>query len=220
MGSENSSRDDTGRSAPKLPVFLRVFFATFFFCIAVSVLVSYAMPVRYVGVARVVIVPGSATDSTNAWPGRLTELVSSDEVLNQALQRLQERPGRRPYTTLDELRGGIRVVDGQVNAGISIEASASRPADAADIANAVADALVRGLSTRPDEFEKADARVENRAELPWRPTSPNKPRNMGWGALTGILLGALAGGAVVQLRRRIERNAFDSERRDGTAASP
>ncbi|HYG22246.1 MAG TPA: hypothetical protein VEH04_05630 [Verrucomicrobiae bacterium] len=183
--------------SPKLPVFLRVFFAIFFLSIAVSVLISYAMPVTYSTRILLSWLGGGGDPSTNA--ALALEFTTSDSVMTR-LAELANGTSRERMSAHDlRLRVSSATRDESL---IELQAYGHRASEAAELCEMWAQACMDASDRTAQAGRKVSFRIVDRRE-PVR-VRPNKPRNTGIGALAGIVLGALGGGGVVQLRRRIE----------------
>jgi capsular polysaccharide biosynthesis protein len=199
----NEADDSRQIRSPKLPVFLRVFFALFFTSVAVSVLISYLMPETYE--SRVVLKwEWDGSEHNYEILPRYLEFLRSDAFLQRvAAKSLKERGETRQWQ-FEELRDRITITPVRGFVGIGIAAFGPGSVDAFELANLTGEACLEVGSENYNREAGGRYEIYLRAEIEPRPISPNKPRNMGKGALVGLLLGALGGGTVVQLRRRIE----------------
>jgi capsular polysaccharide biosynthesis protein len=143
---------------------------------------------RYDAAAYVVLSPVSASgDDTTAvnLAQAYGRIVRQDVVLARAAGTLGHGG------SMDELRRHVRVSTSPDVPLIQLTASADAPARAADLANAVAKALVEyGIERRAQTRVRIDSFAE--ASPPSGPSAPNRMWDIAVGAAAGLLLGALA----------------------------
>ncbi|MFJ4519618.1 lipopolysaccharide biosynthesis protein [Streptomyces sp. NPDC088810] len=165
---------------------------------------------EYTATSYVVAVPGERTDTATALGfaqayGRVATQVA---VLGDA-----QMWARVPVRTL---RDSVRTATSPDAPMIAVSATSVRPEQAADMANAVARALIRHADTA-----KADTHVGllqfSRAVKPSAPTSPSAAVTGLVGASAGGLLGALA--LLVRPRRRVEEESARSASVPGPAVA-
>ena len=211
------------RAQPGLSSVSFVLFAGVFVVIALSTtLVTFIMPESFVAKARIVLrsaEPANATEASSpqAAPGgsgarevaTQCEIIQSELILGQVIQDLdlnrlwgiQYASGDRLKTseTMALVRGRIDVLPVTNTRLIEIASYSNKPEEAAKIANAIAEAY-RDRSSQADAAASGVGiqRVEivDRAVPPYRPVRPNKPLNITFGLLLGLVLGVVAGSSV------------------------
>ncbi|GAA3126156.1 hypothetical protein GCM10010521_10990 [Streptomyces rameus] len=153
---------------------------------------------QYTATSYVVAVPGERSDTATAlgFAQAYGRVATQDAVLADA-----QAPAGVPMATLRE---SVRTATSPDAPMVAVSATAPRPAQAADMANAVAGAL-----TRHANAAEAATRVQllqfTRAVRPTEPASPSAGVTGLVGASAGGLLGALA--LLVRPKRRPEEEA-------------
>jgi capsular polysaccharide biosynthesis protein len=165
-----------------------------------------SQPPTYTAQAFVVVVPQSDTDPIVAvkYAQAFGRIATQGAVLSEAAAAM------RGSTSVDRVRSQVRASTSPDVPLIELTGSAKRPKEAADLANTVADALVKfGNDSRTRTKVRLASFVE--ATPPAGPSSPNPPLDVAVGAAAGLLIGGLAilagVGARSSVRRREEEEA-------------
>jgi capsular polysaccharide biosynthesis protein len=140
----------------------------------------------YTAQAFVVVVPRPGTDATIGlkYAQAYGRIVTQTPVLAKAAAAM------RNSTSVDEVRRHVRATTSPEVPLIEVAASADAPKKAADLANTVADALVKfGNDSRTRTTVRLAPFIE--ATPPADPSSPNTPLIIAVGAAAGLLIGGL-----------------------------
>jgi capsular polysaccharide biosynthesis protein len=199
------------RSAPRF-VFIAVFAVVFMFVVATSTLITFILPESYASTARVLVrqAPGEASQKTDArtplgpydpyFLQTQFEVMQSQVVLDKVINEfgLNKAWGRkyangdtlRPSETLALLKTRLDLRPVRNTSLIEIRVFSDQPAEAARLANAIAE------SYREYRSHIVPAEIVDTAVPGLRPVRPNKPMNIALGIIGGMFL-ALATGAAV-----------------------
>lgn len=158
----------------------------------------FAAP-QYTATGYVAVVPGAGTDSATAlgFAQAYGRIATDTAVLVEA----------RGATgaTVDDLRDDVRAATSPDAPMVEVTGTASSPGKAADVANAVADALVR-VGNRTVTSTGVQLSLFSPALAPTEPTSPSLPLAAAVGACAGGLTGGLV--LLASPRGRREDPAF------------
>ena len=201
------------RFAP-LFVFIAAFVPVFLLVVATTTVITFIMPDSYSGTAR--IKPGW---SVNDHAGQTEfEAIRSDLVLGKVIDDLDlnrawgnKYIGGSPLKTSETLallkaRIDLRPLRG--TSLIEIRAFSDNPAEAAELANAIAQ------SYRKYHSGTTPAEIVDSAVPGLRPVRPNRPLNIALGIIGGTVLALAAGAAMAGIAVWIRR------RSRGTGAPP
>lgn len=196
--------------------------AVFLFVVITATLVTFILPESYYSEAMVKgILPGGGGTNASAASAvsvafTEAEAIASEPVLKSVAEKLElpQRWGRRynngePLRMMDTLallRARLAVQAVPQTSMIRVGVYSEKPDEAAEISNAVVDAYANSFASQANSIH---VRVLDRAVPALRPARPNKPLNIGLGALAGVFLGVIVGGlsgwAVVVWNRRRAR---------------
>jgi len=154
----------------------------------------------YTARAFVVVVPQSDTEAAIAlnYAQAFGRIATQGAVLSEATAAM------RQSTSVDRVRRQVRASTSPDVPLIELTGSADTPKAAADLANTVADALVKfGNDSRTRTKVRLASFVE--ATPPDGPSSPNAPLDIAVGAAAGLLIGGLAMLAGVGGQRSVRR---------------
>lgn len=199
-------------------VFLNVFSFVFLLVFVLSVVRTFLLPEVYASTARVKVELGAASGSDPRSVQTEIEVIKSEVVLGQVVGdlKLNDEWGKKYGGTLktSESMGLLkqrlevrRVNDTSI---IEIRAFSEIPNEAAKAANSVAEAYrdhVHKQTQHLDRGSLMEVEIVERAIPGMRPVRPNKPVNIGLGALTGIWLAFVAAVGVSWLAFRVGRSA-------------
>ncbi|WP_202917915.1 lipopolysaccharide biosynthesis protein [Streptomyces taklimakanensis] len=154
---------------------------------------------QYTATSYVAVVPGAATDSATAlgFAQAYGRVAGGGAVLAEA--------GSEAGTTVERLRDTVRAATSPDAPMVEITGSAPSPERAADVSNAVADALTRA-GNRATTSTGVRLTLFSPAVAPTEPTSPSLPLAAAVGACAGGLTGGLV--LLAAPRGRREEPAF------------
>jgi capsular polysaccharide biosynthesis protein len=144
----------------------------------------------YTAQAFVVVVPRPGTDATIGlkYAQAYGRIATQNPVLAKAAATM--RPTLEQNTSVDEVRRHVRATTSPDVPLIEVAASADAPNKAADLANTVANALVKfGNDSKTRTTVRLAPFIE--ATPPADPSSPNTPLSIAVGAAAGLLIGGL-----------------------------
>ena len=186
-------------------VFIAVFIPVFLLVVVVTNVVTFILPESYASTARIRIETNSASEF---------EIMQSQAVLGPAIEKLNlDVEWGRKYNGNAPLKTGdtMQLVKRHMNLAperntdvVDITVYSEDRNEAARIANAVAESYQdfsierrkAALATvNPLIIIDLPVLIIDRAQPALRPCRPNKPLNITIGALMGILLGSIIGGA-------------------------
>jgi capsular polysaccharide biosynthesis protein len=200
--------------------FVATFLLVFLLVFGAADFITSIMPESFVSTARVKLTPNTAeapqTPGSRASSGAYDphflatecEVMQSEEILGPVIKALDldrewsKRYGRveplKPAETMELLKGRMELRPMRNACIIAIKVYEERPEEAARIANEIA-------QTYKNRTQASRVEILDRALPALRPIRPNKPFNLAIGALLGLVLGTVAGAAVVALRARKTR---------------
>lgn len=223
------------RSAPRF-VFIAVFAAVFLLVVATSTLITFLLPESYSSTARVLLrqnlgevtrMPGMPVPANGYDPYFIKtqfEVIQSQAVLGKVITSLdlnqtwgKKYTGGSPLKTPETLallmaRMDLRPV--RNTSVIEIRVFSDQPAEAAQLANAIA------RSYQEYRLHIVPAEIVDRAVPGLRPVRPNKPMNITLGILGGILLALAAGAGMASLAAWIGRRSRGTGTPPATGAAP
>lgn len=173
--------------------FATVFFAVFMLIFFVSALLTFMMPETYRAQARVVA-PG-ASDLQLLQSTELFKRVSERLNLSGTLAARYGDTKPLPDKLVEDLLRRSTQVRRLPNSDVvEIRVYSRSPVECAQWANEFAQAA-------KEEARQSSGSIQivEKAEPPLKPSRPNKPLNLGLGALVGSLLGIMAGGIGAKL---------------------
>ena len=209
------------RSAPR-SAFIAAFAAVFLLTVAMSTLITFLIPETYLSTARMLLRPAPGEASPQAGPR--TPLGPPDPYLLKTQLEFMQSPatlGRvidelnlartwgkefglgsplAPSETLALLRARIDLRPVRNTRLIEIRVFSRKPAEAAEIANAIAE------SCRDSRSQIASADIADMAVPGLKPVRPNKPLNLALGVMGGGFLAVAAGAGSAGLAAWIGRN--------------
>lgn len=223
------------RSAPWF-VFIAVFAVVFLFVVTASTLITFILPESYSSTARV-LVRQDATEASEKLDARTSlgpydpyflqtqmEIMRSQLVLDKVVNDLDLRTswggkygssgGLRPEDARAILQGRLELRPVRNTSLIEIRAFSDQPAEAAQLANAIAQ------SYREYRSHLAPADIVDMAVPGLRPVRPNKPLNIALGVVGGIFLALAAGAAMAGLAAWIGRRSRRTGAPPATGAAP
>jgi capsular polysaccharide biosynthesis protein len=223
------------RSAPRL-VFISVFAGVFLLVVTASTLITFILPESYASTARVLVRQAAGEASQKATsPDSLgpydpyflqtqMELIQSQLVLGRVINDLDlnEAWGKKtangaplePSLTLTLLRSRLEIRTVRNTSLIEIRAFSDQPAEAARLANAIAQSY-QAYRSHIASTETVDYAVPG-----LRPVRPNKPANIAVGVMGGFLLALAAGAAVAGIVAWLRRKPPQSAPPPTTGAPP
>jgi len=183
------------RSAPRF-VFIAVFAVVFLLVVITSALITFILPESYSSTVRII-----PSWTVNDRAGQVEfESIPSDAVLGKVIADLnlnhawgKEYAGGSPLKTSESLallKARLEIRPLRATDLIEIRAFSHDPAEAAKLANAIADTY------RQYRSSAFSVEIVDKAVPGLRPVRPNKPLNIVLGILGGILLGLAAGAGV------------------------
>jgi capsular polysaccharide biosynthesis protein len=223
------------RSTPRF-IFIAVFVPVFLVEVATCTLITFLLPESYASTARVRA--EQAASEVTRMPGMPTpvgaydpyflktqfEVIQSEAVLGKVITSLdlnqawgKKYTGGSPLKTPETLallqaRMDLRPVRG--TSLIEIRVFSDQPAEAAQLANTIADSY-RDYRSHIVKVEIVDTAVPG-----LRPVRPNKPMNITLGILGGILLALAAGAGVAGLATWIGRRSRGTGTPPATGTAP
>jgi len=237
------------RTAP-LFVFFAVAVPVFLLVVITSTLITFIMPESYSSTARVIArqAPREALQKADArtplgpydpyFLQTQFELIQSQVVLDKVINdlNLNQAWGKkyangdslRTSETLSLLRGRLDLRPVRGTSLIEIRVFSDQPAEAAQLANAIADTYreYRSHITRVETKEVpgviADKLVDivDKAVPGLRPARPNKPMNIAIGIIGGMFLAFAAGAAVAVTAAWLGRRSRGTGTPPTTGAAP
>jgi capsular polysaccharide biosynthesis protein len=201
------------RSAPVF-VFLAVFIAVFFLVVVATTAITFTLPDTYASTARVLVrqeltqIKGGGESLAPA-VGRYDpyfiqtqfELLQSQAILGTVIDNLNLNSvwGKRfagggtlkTSESLTLLKARLDLHPVRNTSLIEIRAYTESAAEAAMLANAIAQTYRDWAQSR-----KLGVEIVDTAYPGWRPVRPNKPANIFFGVVGGIILASLAGGVM------------------------
>lgn len=225
----------TPRSAP-LVVFRAVFVPVFLLVAGTSTVVTFIMAESYASTARVLVrqqagevtrTPGDQA-SVSTWDPYFLrtqfELIQSETILGKVINGLDlnQAWGRRyangsplkPSETLALLKGRIDLRPVRGTDLIEIRVFSDQPAEAAQLANAIAD------SYRDYRSHIVPVMIVDKAVPGLRPVRPNKYLNIALGVVGGALLALAAGAAMACIAAWLRRRSRGIGTPPTTGAAP
>jgi capsular polysaccharide biosynthesis protein len=194
--------ENTTPRSSKAPVlvFIAVFIPVFLFVVVTATIVTFILPESFASTARVRVETNSATEF---------ETMQSQAVLGPAINKLNldvewgnKYNGNAPLKTQDTMllvRQRMNLAPERNTNVIDITVYSEDRNEAARIANAIADSYnaYRHPAASDDSTAASTPTtgIIDRATPGHAPARPNKPLNITLGALVGILLGSIIGGA-------------------------
>jgi capsular polysaccharide biosynthesis protein len=223
------------RSAPWF-IFIAVFAAVFLFVVAASTLITFLLPESYCSTARV-LVRQEASESSHKLDAGMPlgpydpyflntqmELMRSQLVLDKVVNDLDLRaswgrkyPASRGFRLEDVrmlLQSRIALRPVRNTSLLEIRAFSDQAAEAAQLANAIAD------SYREYRSHIAPADIVDQAVPGLRPVRPNKPLNIFLSVIGGALLATAAGAIMAGLAAWIGRRSGGTGAATGGGAVP
>jgi len=223
------------RSAPRF-IFIAVFIPVFLLVVVTCTLVTFILPESYASIARVKV--DQAASEVTRMPGMPApvgaydpyflktqfEVIQSEAVLGKVIAALdlnqawgKKFTGRSPLKTPEALallqaRMDFRPVRG--TSLIEIRVFSDQPAEAAQLANAIA------RSYQEYRSHIVPAEIVDMAVPGLRPVRPNKPMNITLGILGGMLLALAAGTGVAGLAAWMGRRSGGTGTPPATGAAP
>jgi capsular polysaccharide biosynthesis protein len=226
------------RYAP-LFVFLLVFVAVFFCVVITSTVITFLLPESYASTTRVVLrqepsegeaarkpeAPASVLGSYDPYFIQTQfEVLQSQAILGKVIEDLDlNRVWGKKYAggaslktseTLGLLKTRLELRPVRNTSLIEIRAFSDEPAEAAKLANAVAETY-RDWS----QSHKIMVEIVDRAYPGVRPVRPNKPLNIALGVIIGMFLAVVAGAGMAGIAALI-RNKTRTSVPPGTGAAP
>jgi capsular exopolysaccharide synthesis family protein len=188
-----------------------VILLTFVVGIAGGVLATRATPKRYATSARLYVSLPPAANVSDAVQGvKLAEdlLTSYAKMLDyEVTTRIVAREIDNRLTS-EEIRESISASVAANTVLIDVKATERNPRDARELADAAATALTRVIaSLQTTQSGGISARVVDRAQLPDTPVTPVPRRNVGVGAVFGLIAGFALALAIEGLDRTIKTPA-------------
>jgi capsular polysaccharide biosynthesis protein len=189
--------ENTTPRSSKAPVlvFIAVFIPVFLFVVVTATIVTFILPESFAGTARVRVETNSATEF---------EIMKSQAVLGPAIAKLNldvewgnKYNGNAPLKTQDTMllvRQRMNLAPERNTNVVDITVYSEDRNEAAQIANAIADSYNAYRHPAATDDSRVSVIVD-RATPGHAPVRPNKPLNITLGALMGILLGSIIGGA-------------------------
>jgi capsular polysaccharide biosynthesis protein len=222
------------RSAPWL-VFSGVFVLVFFFVVATTTLITFIMPESYGGTARVLVRQAATSAAPKAESQPLASsydpyyiqtqlgIIESEAVLGPVIEDLDlnkvwgaRYAGGGPLRTSETialLKRRIELRPVRNTWLIQVRAFSDEPAEAAQLANAVALSYCK-YSSRTASAEIGGPTVARLQPLiidtavpGLRPVRPNKPLNIALGVAAGLLLALAAGAAMAGIAAWLGRRS-------------
>jgi capsular polysaccharide biosynthesis protein len=223
------------RSAPRF-VFIAVFVPVFLLVVATSTLITFIMPESYASTTRVLVrqaaneltqnpgMPAPVGDYDPYFIKTQFELIQSEAVLGKVIDAhdLNQAWGKK-YTggdplktsqTLALLKSRIDLRPVRNTALIEIRAFSDHPAEAAMLANAIAQ------SYREYRAGSTPVAIVDMAVPGLRPVRPNKPMNIAVGIVGGMFLALVAGAAMAGIAAWLGRRSRGTGAPPGTGAVP
>jgi capsular polysaccharide biosynthesis protein len=223
------------RSAPVF-VFLAVFAVVFLLVVVTSTLITFLLPESYASTARILMrqnaneatrmsgMPASPMSYDPYLIQREFPIIQSQAVLGKVIDDLDlNQAWGKKYTgsgplktpeTLALLNARIELRPIRNTSLIEIRAFSDQPAEAAQLANAIAQ------SYRVYRSHILSADIVDTAVPGLRPVRPNKPMNIVLGIAGGILLGLASGTGMSGLAVWIRRRSGGTGTRSGTGTVP
>jgi capsular polysaccharide biosynthesis protein len=237
------------RSSPRF-IFIAVFVPVFLLVVITCTLVTFILPESYASTARVKA--EQATSEVTRMPGMPApagtydpyflktqfEAIHSEAVLGKVINDLDlsQSWGKKyangsplkPSETLAFLKGRIDLRPVRGTDLIEIRVFSDQPAEAAQLANAIAESYreyrsrIMRVETKEVPGVIADRLVEivDKAVPGLRPVRPNKPMNIALGIIGGMFLGLAAGAAVAVIAAWLRRSSRGTATPPTTGAAP
>jgi capsular polysaccharide biosynthesis protein len=211
-------------------VSVAVFAAVFVLVVVASTLVTFILPESFASTARVLI--RQETNEVTRMPGMPTPvggydpyflktqfaIIQSEAILDKVINDLdlnrawgRKHAGGNPLSsseTLSLLKARMDVRPIRNTRLIEIRVFSDQPSEAAALANSIAQ------SYRDYRSRVMPADIVDQAVPGLRPVRPNKPANIVFGAMSGMLLALVAGAAMAGI------TAWIGHRRGGSGAPP
>jgi capsular polysaccharide biosynthesis protein len=223
------------RSAP-LFVFIAVAVPVFLLVVATSTLITFILPESYASTARVIVrqAPSEASQKADAraplgpydpyFLQTQFEVIQSQVVLDKVINNLDlnkawgkkyaNGDSLRPSETLALLRGRLDLRPVRNTSLIEIRVFSDQPAEAAQLANAIAE------SYREYRSHIGPAEIVDMAVPGLRPVRPNKPMNIALGIIGGMFFALAAGAAVAVIAAWLGRRSRGTGTPPTTGAAP
>ena len=223
------------RSAPWL-IFIAVFAVVFLLVVATSTFITFILPESYCSTARILVrqEAGEASQKLDAGTSlgpydpyflqTQMEIMRSQLILDKVIDDLDLKTswgrkyvhtgGLRPEDVRTLLQSRIELFPVRNTSLLEIRVFSDQPAEAAQLANAIAQ------SYREYRSHLAPADIVDMAVPGLRPVRPNKPLNIALGVVGGALLAVTAGAGMAALAAWIGRRSRSSGAPPGSGAMP